>query len=678
MQFLTPLFWLGAAALVIPIVLHLVRREKDKRLPFASLMFIRRVPIKELNRRRLQHLLLLFLRCLGLVLLVFAFARPVLMGSWLNRVNPLGTSSTVILIDHSLSMSPRPIWESVLGTAASKIESLSDDDEALIIQFAETAEVLSRWESSPTKLKAVLESRVSPSFESTSYVTGLRAAVEQFGEPQEGRKTIYLITDLQRAGLGKGTDWKMPDGILTEIEDVGRETPNLFIEEVRLERDVFTAQHPYPILVRVAGSREETTGEVQLFVEGKMVDRKPFELSAEGNSNLTFKPFDIKEGTSRGRIVVEPDDLLPTDNVYHFVIERKRPQSVVVLGNRKKSALYLEHALSSGSNLPFVVRTLADGELADINGDETSVVVLNDVSRPPKTTSLENFVEEGGGLILTLGSGVRAERYRQNWDRLLPAEMIDRRFLRRDSEPFTSITDVNWDHPIFTVFQDPQKAGILRTQFYSYWRLSPKEGATVLARFDGGDPALVEKSFGNGRILIFASSLDSIWTDFPLRNAYVPFWHRLVQYAGQWHASPAAVRVNQVLPIQAMIEKSNQSGSGTWNIIDPRGHRVIRLDQEDPHFVSLKRPGHYEIRSNRRSDWVAVNCPTEESKLDRISIEEFQAALIPRRSRPQEAGSSTVDDRHQQSLWWLLLLLAAAVFMGESLVANRTPARMRK
>ena len=85
MTFLAPLFLLATVAIGVPIYLHLVQREKIKRTPFASLMFVAKIPIKELHKRRLTHLFLLFLRCLGLILLVMAFGRPVITALWLNH-----------------------------------------------------------------------------------------------------------------------------------------------------------------------------------------------------------------------------------------------------------------------------------------------------------------------------------------------------------------------------------------------------------------------------------------------------------------------------------------------------------------------------------------------------------------------------------------------------------------
>jgi hypothetical protein len=675
MTFLAPLFLLASAAIAVPIYLHLVEREKTKRTPFASLMFVRKIPIKELHKRRLTHLFLLFLRCLGLILLVMAFGRPVVTALWLTQVNPLAATSVVILIDHSFSMSPEPIWESTVEAAEERIGSLDQADEALIIQFGETAEMISPWDDSPERLRQALRQRAAPSWESTSYVEALRIAVDQLENARNSRKEIYLITDMQSTGMAAATGWRVPPEVLVEIKNIDGEKNNLFVEEVRVERDVFSAQYPHTILARVRSDSEQPVdGEAQLFLEGQLIHRAPFNLSTEGTVSLTFKPFELEEGISRGKIVLEPSDSLDDDNVYHFVVERQKPRQIRVLQEpNASSSFYLESALSSGENLPFTVEVSAQLPPGSLDPSETPLVILNDLSRPPRASDFQSYLEAGGGLIVILSNNVRAETYNREWDTLLPVELEDRNFVRQQDKMFTAITEVNWDHPIFFIFQDLHKAAVASTQFYSYWRMSERDDATVLARFDEGDPALVEKAVGQGKIIVFASSLDPVWTDFPLRSAYVPFWYRVTQYTAGWQSAPAALRVNRVLPV-ASATGDEPGSSGSWNIIDPQGQRVLGLDQDNPDFIQLKIPGHYEIRSNKKTDWVAVNTPPEESDLARVSLEEFHAVFVPREGRVEESSleASVLERDRQQSLWWILLVAACLVFMTEGWIANRS------
>src|SRR5215212_6163911 len=76
LAFLAPWFLAGLALLAVPIAVHLSNRERKQPVAFPSLMFLRQVPHRSVRRRRLRHLALFALRCLAVVLLVAAFARP--------------------------------------------------------------------------------------------------------------------------------------------------------------------------------------------------------------------------------------------------------------------------------------------------------------------------------------------------------------------------------------------------------------------------------------------------------------------------------------------------------------------------------------------------------------------------------------------------------------------------
>ena len=76
MGFLAPLFLLGVLGVAVPIVIHMIQRERKEVLEFPSLMFLRKIPFQSFRRQRIRHWFLLLLRCAALVLVVLAFTRP--------------------------------------------------------------------------------------------------------------------------------------------------------------------------------------------------------------------------------------------------------------------------------------------------------------------------------------------------------------------------------------------------------------------------------------------------------------------------------------------------------------------------------------------------------------------------------------------------------------------------
>ena len=102
-SFLVPAFLVGGLAALVPVVLHLRRRERIPRLPFSDVRFLRGASVEQARRRRLREWLLLALRMLALLLLALAFARP-----FLSDTVSSSQAATVVLVDTSFSMSTPP------------------------------------------------------------------------------------------------------------------------------------------------------------------------------------------------------------------------------------------------------------------------------------------------------------------------------------------------------------------------------------------------------------------------------------------------------------------------------------------------------------------------------------------------------------------------------------------
>ncbi len=81
MSFLAPLFFVGLAAIAVPVMVHLIQRERKRVIEFPSLMFVQSIPYQSVRRRRIRHWFLLLMRAAAMALLVAAFARPFLPGS---------------------------------------------------------------------------------------------------------------------------------------------------------------------------------------------------------------------------------------------------------------------------------------------------------------------------------------------------------------------------------------------------------------------------------------------------------------------------------------------------------------------------------------------------------------------------------------------------------------------
>src|SRR6266487_4419696 len=105
MTFLAPLMLIGAAAVSIPIALHFFYRARYKPLPWAPMKFLKEAIEQTSRRLRFQEWILLALRCLAILLLAIALARPGLKSA--ITAGRGESIDAVLVFDTSYSMAAR-------------------------------------------------------------------------------------------------------------------------------------------------------------------------------------------------------------------------------------------------------------------------------------------------------------------------------------------------------------------------------------------------------------------------------------------------------------------------------------------------------------------------------------------------------------------------------------------
>jgi hypothetical protein len=214
----------------------------------------------------------------------------------------------------------------------------------------------------------------------------------------------------------------------------------------------------------------------------------------------------------------------------------------------------------------------------------------------------------------------------------------------------------------------------------------------VLARFDDGGPALVERRIGEGRVLLWASSLDSFWNDLAVQPIFLPFVHQMARYvSGRGETLPwfTAGQVLDVSDVRAMATagllegtEEGQALAGERVVIDPAGTPVRLPGGVGPHYLVLQDAGFYSMRPTGSGETrplaVAVNVDLEESDPVTMEGEEIQAALAATMASGGGVNGSgggiqlqRADIERRQSLWRLLLAAVLALLAAETVMANR-------
>ena len=163
---------------------------------------------------------------------------------------------------------------------------------------------------------------------------------------------------------------------------------------------------------------------------------------------------------------------------------------------------------------------------------------------------LVTFVEGGGGLLIASGQRASWPPSRAAW---LPASIgppVD-----RTRGAAARLSGMDYGHAVFEPFRAPRSGDFSTARFYSYRGLSAAKDATVLARFDTGEPALVERNAGRGKVVVFASTLDLSWNDLALKPMFLPFVHQLGRHLSGFKEQPAWLTIGQVLDVDAAEDR---------------------------------------------------------------------------------------------------------------------------
>jgi len=157
MLFLAPLFFLGVAAIAVPIFVHLIQRERKDIIAFPSLMFLNRIPYQSVERRRIHNWWLLLLRVAAMLLVVVAFARPFLDREPVRAAAATtGAREVVILLDRSASMGYGDHWTRAQAEARKIVRELSGEDRATLVLFDQSLEEAVRSTADRSSLDTVI------------------------------------------------------------------------------------------------------------------------------------------------------------------------------------------------------------------------------------------------------------------------------------------------------------------------------------------------------------------------------------------------------------------------------------------------------------------------------------------------------------------------------------------
>jgi hypothetical protein len=686
MSLLAPAFLIGLAALAVPLLVHLIRRERHDAVEFPSLMFISRIPQPVVKRRHIRNWWLFALRCLALILLVGAFARPFVERAPSAIAAGDLAREVVIMLDRSYSMGYDDHWQRAPTAARAAIDGLGANDRASLVVFDAGARTLTQPTADRARLRLALDS-LRPGAGVTRYTPPLKLAQSILGASDLPRREAVLISDFQRTGWDGGAGAQLPAGAELRTVRIGSDDiDNVVVAGVTLDRvRVAGRERVAPTAQLVNRGRSDQRVPVTFEVDGRALYTATADVPADGAAAVALQPVTLGEAAVRG-VVRIPADALPADDAFHFVLQPDPGLRVLIVQPAGRDAsLSVRRALELSQEPPFAITVRRDGAMptaAELA--RTDVVVLNDVLPADDEAGrrLVDWVSAGGGIVLALGDRTAQTVWSAPARQLAggtPVAVVD-----RVEGGGARLGYLDYSHPVFELFRAPRAGAFGAARFYRYRPVPAADAAagdsagasaraTVLARFDDGAVALLERDVGAGRAVVWGSTLDPYWTNLVLEPVFLPLVHQVVKRAAGFMPQRPWSVAGQVVDVGI--------GDGEPVIVTtPRGGRIDVATQNT--LLTLDEQGFYEVREARAGGGTlrlhAVNVDVAESELAALDPAEVAAAVAqPADARVLNAGITLPREEQEkrQSLWWYLLLVAAALLTAEAVLANRRSAR---
>jgi hypothetical protein len=680
MSFLTPALLAGLVAVGIPILVHLVLRERKRVMAFPSLMFMRKIPYQSVRRRAIRHWPLLLLRVLAFAIVVLAFARPFVPGARLRAAAGGGGRDLVILLDRSASMGYGDHWARARQAVGRAVQALGPGDRAALVFFDTEPDVAVRSSVERDSLRAALEA-ARPTAAATRFVPALRAAAGMLESSNLPRREVLLVSDFQKSGWDRSQEVRFPtDVTLTPVSVAEPNPANAGVVGLAFNRDHAGTRERVAVSARIAnrGASAVADREVTLEVDGRRVDARRVSVEPHGLATVTFDPFPLL--SSRTRVTVAlADDALVADDAFSAVVALGGRMKVLVIENAHgapEASLYLTRALAVSDTPGFEVQVTRADRVTPAEIDQAAVVVLNDTAPPPGATgaALLAHVKSGTGLFVALGQD---STWPPGAPDLLPGTLGPT--TDQSGTEGATLGFIDYSHPAFEIFSTPRSGELTAARIFRYRVLS--DPAHVIARFDDGAVAVAERRVERGSVLVWTSTLDTYWNDLALKPVFVPFVHQAIKHLARYtDPRPWYTVGDQFDPETASrpAEPPSAREAETLVAVAPSGAQETLARGDRSRSLRLAEKGFYEIRSSTARGAaplvVAVNPDPAESDLSPLDPKDLTAAVTRNAAalKPEAVEEITTEDQERrQSFWWYLLAAGLVLLATETVLSNR-------
>lgn len=701
MDFINPLMLAGLAAVLVPLVVHLLNQARYRNVDWAAMMFLKSLEPRADHAARLKQWALLAIRGGSVGLLAFGMALPILQTPTSQRRKP-GRTAAVFVLDRSSSMLFNDNGRPRIDLARDAIYQLlspgfvrGDDLWLLTLGDGENRPV---YESEPQVMARHVREVTSPSGVA-DVAKGLDAAAKLLAQSNAPNREIYVVTDHQASSWASVDDtfcrrWRQKGGQdppRVMLVPVGSdEAGNVAIQSVRPVAEPLISGRAANLEVTVQNFAAAPRGTGTLVVtvttpsgRSTLVRRESLNLPALSSVTRSIPVTFGDPGCYVATATIEVPGFT-TDKTFNRSLDVISPIKVLILdGDAQESEFRKPSDFLTAALAPYHDPG-RDSFITDVVSPDTwtqpdlstyRVVMLANVASltEPQRRSIEQFVFDGGGLVVMPGDQTRVEQLESQFPWLGAS-------VSPTTQEETGATEIASLAPELTKGRFGGAGGEngAPVSVRRYFPASPKAGAKVLGRFGDGKPFVIETSVGRGRAMLMTTPVDLDWNALALSPSFLPMAQSLVADAAggetQWREARWNVTTAERLTAQfdTALDPRNIRVDPPRNSVRPTPAISQSTGETQVVIASTETPGAYCISTKGKDAdpsaiRFSVSTPPSEMDLTPLPLDrraQIARQLAARWADPDVRPLPAVQDA-QRSGWNLWLpCIGAVIGMG--------------
>ncbi|MBS3762972.1 MAG: BatA domain-containing protein [Planctomycetes bacterium] len=659
MSFSFPWFLAALVFAAIPIVLYLLFRMRKQNVEWGATYILQLTLQEKVRESRWRQYIVLAVRTLILVLLVAAFAGPLLRmerppGGKFPRGGS-GALTRVVLLDNSLSMKAEYGSGTRLSEArrlaAELLEDARGGDSFLLLTTGEDDEPI-RIDAGSRRKKIGRKLAGLKSAKHGGVTRALEKAYRHFLTTRTPNRQLVFLTDFA------AIDFREPEALRPVAKSFLQQGVDCYFHVLGNPKDTnsslisagFGTDFPlvgqaYNLHVQVANyGNQPCVGDRLLLLEnGKVFAHKDYDLLPNETKSLTV-PLALPAGEHNLELRVG-EDIFPADNYLNLAVSVRESLPVMILApaeDKQKGfesqseflARVLRSSKAAEGNSTITIQRRTPGNLTEDMLRKIRVVVAAGagLAQGENAGQLKDFLTTGGGLVFAPGPDTELEACAPTVEEIFGVRMTGAFTDKIDHDRYRFAQRSELEDDLLREFTGDLNADLSKGRIYNHYRVEmlPDSASRILVRLSNGDPLLLAARYRRGTAILCTSPFTGTWNSLVVRQSFLPLVYRLLDIASAGSAPSRNLREGK--PIICCIDELPSEGRAEKLYVATPDKTLEELrsvkiaDKSYVRYDSTSEPGLYNITDKRgnvlRSYTVSgKNAESDMRPLDEKSVQ---------------------------------------------------------